>query len=125
MVKSKYKRIIETDGQIFPSMGQEMNYSYIVNLTHEIRNEYYKRFDDLLAFITEIETKFGRIIITSAFRCQAWEYYRKRSGRSIHTYGLAVDFYHPKLSEIHEYLKQKNLRELIYYEKRNFIHVAL
>lgn len=126
MIASKYKRLIETDSTVLPKLAVEMNYVCLANCSEMKLHEYYRNFDKLLEVIETIEKKFGKIVITSAFRCVSWELRQKRSGRSYHTFGLAFDFHHSKLSEIEKWLKSNvKTRELIYYNNRNFIHVAI
>ena len=126
MINEKYKRLIETDSNVLPKKAIEMNYVFLANCSEMKLDEYYRNFDKLLELIEQLEKEFGKIIITSAFRSVSWELYKKRHGRSYHAFGRAFDFCCTNLPEAKKWLKNKiETKELIYYNSRNFIHVAL
>jgi len=122
----KYKRLIETDTTILPKLAVEMNYVYLANCTEMKLAEYTRNLDKLLSVIELIENRFGKIIITSAFRCKNWELRMKRSGRSYHAFARAFDFTCSELEKIHDWIQDNiETKELIFYKDRNFIHVAI
>jgi uncharacterized protein YcbK (DUF882 family) len=64
------------------------------------------------------------IKITSGFRCHKWEIFRKRSGKSQHMYGLAVDLVCDDLDKAYKlYHDQKWMGGLA--KGNGFIHLDL
>lgn len=76
--------------------------------------------------IATLDDTFGEIKILSGKRGTALNGLVGGSKDSDHLYGAAIDFTHPKLFEIYNYILDRfDYRQLILYENRNFIHYSI